>query len=123
MELERATDDRPSAIKLVDRPGKRGQNSERFSIDLDFNPVRTRLLEAARRKLSESVTLTCNTGSDPHIQIDVTEPESSPSAGDWLSEESLEEIRNMWAAAESDQEREVIQKVVPINVLRISIAA
>jgi len=121
--LERERDDRPGAVELVDRPGKRGQNSERFLIDLDFNLVRTRLLEAARRKLSEFVTPIRNTEQDPHIQVDVTEPESSPSAADWFSEESLEEIREQWAAAETDQERDAWRQVIPADAIKAAIAA
>ena len=69
--LERDKTDRPGAIQMVDRPGKRGANSERFRVDMDFDPLRKRLLEAARRKLSESVTPICNK-ENLSIQIDVT---------------------------------------------------
>ena len=57
--LERDKTDRPGAIQMVDRPGKRGENSERFQVDMEFDPIRSRLLEAAQRKLSESVTPFC----------------------------------------------------------------
>jgi hypothetical protein len=71
--LERDKTDRPGAIQMVDRKGKRGANCERFRVDMDFDPIRSRLLEAARRKLSESVTSICNRENLP-IQIDVTSP-------------------------------------------------
>ncbi len=71
--LERDKTDRPGAVQMVDRKGKRGSNSERFRVDLDFDPIRARLLEAARRKLSESVTSVCNREIEP-IQTDVTSP-------------------------------------------------
>lgn len=72
--LERDKTDRPGAVQMVDRKGKRGASVERFRVDLDFDPIRARLLEAARRKLSESVTSVCNREIEP-IQTDVT---SSP---------------------------------------------
>ena len=120
--LERDKKNRPGAVKFVDRRGKRGQNSERFLIDLAFNPVRTRLLEAARRKLSESVTSIRNTGQDPLIQINVTGQEALPNLSDWLAPESLSQIREQWAAAETDQEREAWRQVIPIEVLERAIA-
>ena len=120
--LERDKKTRPGAVRLVDRLGKRGQNSERFSIDLAFNPVRIRLLEAARRKLFESVTSIRNTRQDPLIQINVTGQEALPSLSDWLTPESLSQIREQWAAAGTDQEREALRQVIPIEVLERAIA-
>lgn len=40
----------------------------------------------------------------------------------WLTPESLSEIREQWAAAETDQEREVWRQVIPIEVLERAIA-
>ena len=120
--LERDKKTRPGAVRLVDRLGKRGQNSERFSIDLAFNPVRIRLLEAAQRKLFESVTSIRNTRQDPLIQINVTGQEALPNLSDWLAPESLSQIRGQWAAAETDQEREALRQVIPIEVLERAIA-
>jgi hypothetical protein len=71
--LERDRPERPGAISMVGRKGRRGQNSEFWRVDLDFNPVRTRLLEAARQRLSESVTSICRSTELP-IQIGVTAP-------------------------------------------------
>jgi hypothetical protein len=51
---------RIGAIKMVGRKGKRGANTEQFQIDLNYDPIRAKLLEAARRKLSESVTSISN---------------------------------------------------------------
>ena len=80
--LERDKTDRPGAIQMVDRPGKRGENSERFQINMNFDPVRARLLEAARHKLSGSVTSICNK-EILSIQIDVTSsPTPITTAGD-----------------------------------------
>ena len=72
--LERDKNDRPGAIRMVDRKGKRGANSERFQVDMNFDPIRARLLDAARRRLSGFITLICNKENQP-IQIDVA---SSP---------------------------------------------
>jgi Domain of unknown function (DUF3854) len=69
--LERDKTDRAGAIQTVDRKGKRGESVERFKVLLDFNPTRVKLLEAARRKLSESVSPICNR-ENQDIQIDET---------------------------------------------------
>jgi hypothetical protein len=120
--LERDKTERPGAVKLIDRPGKRGQNSERFAVDLSFNPIRARLLEAARRKLSESVTSISNSGEDPPIEINVTKPKIPPDLEKWTAPDSLKEIRNQWDAAESEEERESLRQVIPIEVLELAIA-
>ncbi len=73
--LERDKDDRPGAITMIGRKGKRGANTERFQVDLDYCPVRARLLEAARRRLSESVTSIRNKEISL-LQTSVTEPQS-----------------------------------------------
>lgn len=70
--LERDRDDRPGAITMIGRKGKRGANSERFQVDLDYCPIRARLLEAAQRRLSESVTSTRNREISL-LRVDVTE--------------------------------------------------
>ena len=75
LRLERNKTDRPGAIQMVDRKGKRGANSERFQVDMNFDPIRTRLLDAARRRLSGFITPICNKENLP-IQIDVAS--SSP---------------------------------------------
>jgi hypothetical protein len=79
--LERNKTDRPGAVQMVDRKGKHGANMERFRVNLDFNPIRTRLLEAARRKHSESITSICNKEnlSIQNDVIDLKPPEIKPS--------------------------------------------
>ena len=63
-------------IKMIGRKGKRGANYEQFQInmndDLPIFVLRARLLDAAQRKLSGSVTSICNK-ENVSIQIDVTE--------------------------------------------------
>jgi hypothetical protein len=71
--LEREKGTRLGAIKTLGRHGRRGANKEIFQVDLDYCPVRGRLLEAARDRLSELVTSIRNNESKP-IQIDVTAP-------------------------------------------------
>ena len=71
--LERNKANRLGAIQMVDRLGNRGENSERFQVDMNFDPIRSRLLEAARRKLSESVTPICSK-EILFIPIGVTSP-------------------------------------------------
>ncbi|XGV99744.1 MAG: plasmid replication protein, CyRepA1 family [Leptolyngbya sp. BL-A-14] len=57
--LERDKPGRPGAIAAVGRPGKRGEQKDLvYAINVEFDPLRVRLLEAARRKLSESVSST-----------------------------------------------------------------
>jgi Domain of unknown function (DUF3854) len=59
LEIDRS--DRAGAIETIARPGRRGEKRERiYRVDLDFDPFRSRLLEAARRKLSESVSTISN---------------------------------------------------------------
>jgi hypothetical protein len=74
-DLERDKADRPGAIAMVGRKGKRGANSERFRVNLDYCPVRARLLESVRRRLSEFVTSTRNEQISS-LQVDVTEPQT-----------------------------------------------
>lgn len=120
--LERHKEDRPGAIHLVDRPGNRGQNTERFSVDLSFNSVRARILEAARRKLSGEVTPICNSEQIPLIQINVTQPQGGHSAEDWLHPDALEDVRSLWEAAQTPEEQAAIRQAVPLEVLARAIA-
>ena len=68
--IERSKEDRKGAIEMVGRFGESGANSEHFKVDLDYCGVRVRLLEAARLKLRESITSTCNKEREL-LQIDV----------------------------------------------------
>lgn len=62
--------------KAIARPGRRGQQGDRIyaAENLD-NPIRVRLLEALRGKLSGSVSTICNKESDP-LQIMDTSPQT-----------------------------------------------
>lgn len=72
--LERDKADRPGAIEEVGRPGKRGEKRNRFyAINLAFDPMRMRVLEAARRKLCESVSSTRIERTIP-LRVTDTEP-------------------------------------------------
>ncbi len=82
--LERDREDRPGAIVEVGRPGKRGEQRDRsYLINLEFDPLRTRLLEAARRKLSESVSST-RIDVDLPLRTTDTSPQS-PSIEDFAA--------------------------------------
>jgi Domain of unknown function (DUF3854) len=68
-------EDRPGAIEVVGRPGKRSDSRDRtYRINLDYNPVRTKLLEAYRRKLSESVSISVSMISNtPNTDIEIVD--------------------------------------------------
>ncbi len=80
---------RPGAIEMVGRPGKRSESRDRiYRVNANFNPTRTRLLEAYRRKLFEAyyepVSAISNTKSTD-IEIADTKPKipiNTKSAGD-----------------------------------------
>lgn len=75
--LEINRDDRPGAVQMIARPGKRSEKRDQiYRVDLSYSSVRVRLLKAAQRKLSESVSSLCNKDQEPHIQINV--PTSPP---------------------------------------------
>jgi hypothetical protein len=76
--LESDRSNRPGAIVRVGRPGKRGEQKDRvYAINREFNPLRVRLLEAARRKLSESVSTTRIKENRP-LRVMDTEPNPPP---------------------------------------------
>ncbi len=120
--LERDRTDRPGAVKSIDRRGKRGQNSERFSIDLAFNPVRIRLLEATRRKLSESVTLIYSNDLDPLLKINVTEQKPPLDLERWMAPDSLKEVRELWKLADCPDLQAALRQVIPSKVLERAIS-
>ena len=49
-------------------------------------------------------------------------PKNTPDWEKWTAPDSLREIRQQWAAAETDQEREAWRQVIPIEVLEWAIA-
>lgn len=70
--IDKDKKDRPGEIQLVARPGRREEKRDNvYRIDLSVNPVRARLLEAARRKLHSSVSSICNK-EVTNLQIDDT---------------------------------------------------
>jgi len=48
--------------------------------------------------------------------------ESVANTAHWFTPESLEEIREQWAAAETDQERQVWRQIIPIEALETATA-
>lgn len=76
--IEKDRKDRPGEIKQIARPGKRKEQRDKvYLIDLSVNPVRTRLLEAARRKASSSVSSICNSKTTT-LLIEDTTPQNQP---------------------------------------------
>ena len=79
--LESDKENRPGAI-IATRPGKRGEQSNRvYAVNLEFDPLRVRLLEAAQRKLSEFVSTTRNRDTDTPIRVMDTSLPNSDSGG------------------------------------------
>ncbi|MBW4528330.1 MAG: DUF3854 domain-containing protein [Phormidium tanganyikae FI6-MK23] len=103
--FERHRRDRPGAVKLIDRLGKRGENVERFAIDLDFNPVRTRLLEAAQRKLQASVTSIRKLDQTSNHEINVTNSETSPEPIEALVREQVGSLSHVAESPETGSSR------------------
>ncbi|NEO34530.1 MAG: hypothetical protein F6K36_29870 [Symploca sp. SIO3C6] len=74
--LEINKPDRPGAIQ-ASQPGSRDDRGDRhYRVDLDYSPVRKRLLEASQRKLSESVHTIC-IDQNPNIQIVCTDSQDT----------------------------------------------
>lgn len=107
----------------VSRPGARGQQNDRhWQVSGWDDPVRLRLLEAARRKLSEPVSTICNR-QKTYLQIVDTTPENPQNIDEWLSPESLADVRWMWEAAKDDAERAELKTFIPERALRMALAA
>jgi hypothetical protein len=92
------------AIKIA-RPGKRGERRDTIWEIAGITPVRLRLLEAARRKLSSTVSSTRNRGTAPPIQIDDTSPKQPPPSPE------IEDVRRMWEQADTPEAISAVQQV------------
>lgn len=118
LNLEADRESRPGEIQQVARPGKRGEHRDKvYQVDLTVNPVRGRLLEALRHKLSGSVSSIRN-NSDSLNQIKDTPPELAP----WFTPESLADIREQWAAADTSEMRQQLRQWIPAEALERAIA-
>jgi len=75
------------------------------------DPVRARLLEAMRRKLSESMSTICNQ-ENTDLEIADTPPQNPPTIEDWGTDEALADVK-MWleSAAEYPEIRELLKSV------------
>lgn len=110
------------AAVAIARPGPRGSDRERtYQVSGLDNPIRLRLLEALRRKLSESVSTICNRES-PDLQIVDTDQEPPTELAQWLTQESLSDVRSWWEAADTPQMQAEIRRMVPPQALRRAIA-
>ena len=70
--IDKGRDDRPGEIQIMARPGKRHEKRDNiYQINLSVNPIRARLLEAARQKVSGSASLICSS-QITHLQINDT---------------------------------------------------
>jgi hypothetical protein len=70
--IDKGQKDQPGEIQIIARPGRREEKRDNvYLIDLSVNPVRARLLEAARRRLYGSVSSICNSELT-NLQIDDT---------------------------------------------------
>ncbi|MBD1865141.1 MULTISPECIES: hypothetical protein [Trichocoleus] len=84
--IDKGKKERPGDIQLVARPGRREEKRDNvYRIDLSVNPVRARLLEAARRKLYSSVSSICNK-EVTNLQIDDTTKiqQAAPHPKEWV---------------------------------------
>lgn len=106
----------------IARPGKRGQQKDRvYQVTGSDDPIRQQLLEAARRKLSISVSTICNK-EYPITQIMDTEKSSlSCCLDDWFTVESLEDIYQMWQSTTSLEAQAEMRRLIPPHVLSLAI--
>lgn len=73
LNIQKSKEDRPGEIEVIGRPGRRCESRDNlYRVDLSSNLIRARLLEAARRKLSEAVSSTCRSSESIPLQIDDT---------------------------------------------------
>ena len=66
---------------------------------------------------------TCTPLANQDVNQGGVQPESTANIAHWFTPESLSEIREQWAAAETDQERDAWKQVIPIAALKAAIAA
>jgi hypothetical protein len=106
-----------------------GRNGEKRSriwqvIDADC-PHRQEILKALRLKWEREfskVAYTILNTEEPLNKIVYATAEMQPDLERWLSPDSLKEIRQQWASAETEEEREIWRQVIPIAVLELAIA-
>jgi hypothetical protein len=106
-----------------------GRNGEKRSriwqvIDADC-PHRQEILKALRLKWEREfskVAYTILNTEEPLNKIVYATAEMQPDLERWLSPDSLKEIRQQWASAETEEEREIWRQVIPIAVLERAIA-
>jgi len=81
--------------------------------------------KAHLEKLSAIIGRRAKTCTPPPVEMKEPGGVQAESAGNiahWFTPDSLREIREQWAAAETDQEREAWRQVIPIEVLERAIA-
>lgn len=106
--------------------GRNGQKRSRIwkVIDADCRH-RQEILKALRlkweREFSKTAYTTLNT-EEPLNKIVYATVENSVNLEKWMAPDSLKMIKEQWAAAETDQERDAWRQVIPIEVLKRVIA-
>jgi hypothetical protein len=96
----------------VARPRKRTEKGDRHYQVVGWDdPVRVRLLEAMRRKLSESTSTICNQ-ENMDLEIADTPSQNSQNIENWGTNEALADVK-MWleSAAECPEIRELLKSV------------
>ncbi|MEP1080310.1 DUF3854 domain-containing protein [Leptolyngbya sp. PL-A3] len=95
----------------VARPGRRGEQSDRFyCVNLEISPVRAKLLKAAQQKLSSPVS-TIRSDQDPtDLQIVDTAPNSPSFEG--LPPDIADEYRTAWQTCTSNKDKNAIRESV-----------
>lgn len=103
--------------RAIARPGKRGEQSNRvYRVEGQDNPIRQRLLEAARLKLFESVSMTRIRYEQSHLRVMDT-PQKPPDIGEWARPGALDDARAAIALATGDAEAlEYLKSITPNEV-------
>lgn len=95
----------------VSRPGQRGQQGDRtYRVLVDANPTRIKLLEAARHKLSSTVSMIRNIDEFSNNQI--VDTTLKPPCFEALPPDIGGEYRTAWQESKSDRDREAVRQAV-----------
>ncbi|MBD2093083.1 hypothetical protein H6F67_24870 [Microcoleus sp. FACHB-1515] len=111
-------------------PGHEGEKLRVYSLDVGTWEAAIEVLErrkARRDKLQRDLGDSVISGSPPHIlsRNRGGEPSctNSPNLDEWLTPESLADVRWMWGSAESEEVRAELQAFIPPDVLRRALTA
>jgi len=96
--------------------GSRGQQKTIYQVEGHDDPLRVKLLEAYRRRLSEMVSV-ISSKENIYLEITDTTPLTPEEQGLWGAEE-VADIAKMWSAATSEEERSRLRLVAPSWVIQ-----